>query len=67
MSDETSNLILSHLRAMRSDIHDMKEGQREIRGRLANLEASYANLSARVDRMDDRIARIETRLELTDQ
>ena len=47
-----------------SDIAALKPDLREIRGRVAILEANYASVSFRVDRLGDRLDRIERRLGL---
>lgn len=81
MSTDADNLVLQHLRAIRADITDIREGQREILARVSNLEAtvagmrrdlanSYADIvtmNARLDRLSDRIGRIERRLQLSDE
>ena len=63
MSD---SLVLELLRAIRSDIADLKTGQIEIKERLGFLEAQYASISRRVDRIDLRLDRIERRLEIVE-
>jgi hypothetical protein len=55
MSEDGADLILDHLRAIRSE----KE-------RLGFLEAQYASISRRVDRIDGRLERIERRLDLVE-
>lgn len=62
----TENVVLEHLRAIRSGQDRHSDDLREIKGRLGILEQQYANLSIRVDRIDDRMARIEKRLELVE-
>ena len=64
MSDATSNLVLEHLRAIRAELHEMREEQREQRIRLGSIERGIAEMSLRLDRMHDRIDRIERRLGL---
>ncbi|MDS4039640.1 MAG: hypothetical protein RKP20_00475 [Candidatus Competibacter sp.] len=44
MTDDVENLILEHLRAIRSDIGGIKDDVREIRQRLTSLEATVAGL-----------------------
>ncbi len=80
MTDETANLILEHLRAMRRDIADMRADDGEIKRRLSQLEAGQAdiikilgNLAAAdanqqlsADRLGERLDRIERRLDLQD-
>ncbi|HEX3954651.1 MAG TPA: hypothetical protein VHW90_13820 [Stellaceae bacterium] len=66
MSDGRADLILEHLRAVRSDIADLKTSVIEVKERLGLIEAQYASVSQRVDRIDGRLARIERRLDLVD-
>lgn len=54
------------LRTIGDDVAELKIDLREIRGRVAILEASYASVSFRVDRLGDRLDRIERRLGLVD-
>ena len=78
MTDETANLILEHLRAMRRDMADVRADNGEIKRRLSQLEAGQAdiikilgNLAAAdanqqlsADRLSERLDRFERRLEL---
>ena len=66
MSDERADLILEHLRAIRSDIGDLKIAAVETKERLGFLESQYGSLSLRVDRIDGRLERIERRLDLVE-
>ncbi len=80
MTDETANLILEHLRAMRRDLADLRADNGEIKRRLSQLEAGQAdiikilgNLAAAganqqlaADRLSERLERIERRLDLQD-
>ena len=52
------------LRVIGDDVTELKIDLREIRGRVAILEANYASVSFRVDRLGDRLDRIERRLGL---
>jgi len=72
----SESLVLEHLRAIRSDIGEIKLDIRDLKHRMtaieiavANLAATeanhYASLASRADRTDDRIDRIDRRLELT--
>ena len=63
---EQDNLVLEHLRHIRSTVDGLREDMREVKGRLGILENQYANLSTRLDRMDGRVERIEQRLSLVD-
>lgn len=77
--EETQNLVLELLRAIRADIASVKEDTREIKSRVTSLEhgmlsvrrevtSNYADIvdaQERHDRLVTRIERIEKRLELT--
>ena len=63
MADEP-NLVLEHLRAIRAEIHEVREEQREQRIRLGAIERGVAEMSLRLDRVHDRLDRIERRLDL---
>lgn len=73
MTDETANLILEHLRALRTGQDGLREDIREVKTRLglveqqmATLGHMYAAVSLRLDRVEGRLDRIERRLDLTD-
>ena len=80
MADNIENLILEHLRAIRTDIGGIKDDVREIKQRLTSLEAAVAGLRrdnsnlygdvidqhARYDRLVERVERIEHRLDLAE-
>ena len=73
MSEDTPNLVLEHLRAIRTELHEIREEQREQRGRLGSIERSIsymtreiAEMGLRLDRMHDRLDRIERRLDLAE-
>ena len=75
MSD---NLVLEMLRAIRSDLADVKADLRDLKHHMSSLEISVAGLrrdtlglyeqyapsSQRSDTIEDRLLRIERRLEL---
>ena len=63
---EVENLILDHLRHMRSGMDGLREDMREVKTRLGILENQYASMSSRLDRLDARVERIERRLDLAD-
>lgn len=74
MADENPNLVLEHLRAIRAEMSEIRQEQREQRIRLSGIERGIVNLLSeitemglRLDRMHDRIDRIERRLDLTEQ
>jgi hypothetical protein len=73
MTEDTSSLVLEHLRHLRQklDIIDDRLGRIELRltaveGHLANLLLSEAGQNSEIDRIKQRLDRIERRLELTD-
>ena len=66
MSDERADLILDHLRPIRSDIAEIKTELVEIKQRIGSLEGQYANLSSPVDRMAGDVALIKPRLDLVE-
>jgi predicted nuclease with TOPRIM domain len=63
MSD---NLVLELLRAIRTDIGEMKTDIIEVKERLGLLEHQYASLSRRVDRIGGDVETIKRRLDLVD-
>ena len=63
---EVENLILDHLRHLRSGLDGVREDMREVKTRLGILENQYASMSSRLDRIDGRVERIERRLDLAD-
>jgi regulator of replication initiation timing len=76
--ENVENLILEHLRAIRADVSGIKDDMREVKQRLANVEAAVGGVKrdqsdlytenashhVRYDRLLERIDRIERRLEL---
>jgi archaellum component FlaC len=73
MTENVENLILEHLRALRSDVGIIKADLRDLKIRMSSMEnymASFhleiARHSAKFDDVDARIERIERRLELGD-
>ncbi len=66
MSPATENLVLEHLRAIRTTVDRLADDMQEVKGRLGTLEMQYASISTRLDRMDERVSRIEKRLGLVD-
>ncbi|MDZ4350857.1 MAG: hypothetical protein U1A22_15130 [Xanthomonadaceae bacterium] len=79
MTENVENLILEHLRGIRTDVGSMKDDVRELKARITTLEAGQATIiqhlghlagtgaeqHARYDRLAERIERIERRLEIT--
>jgi tetrahydromethanopterin S-methyltransferase subunit G len=73
MTDNTENLILEHLRAIRSKLDQHSDEFRNVKLRLSSIETQMANvhsdlaiLHGRIDGVEQRLDRIEKRLELTD-
>lgn len=66
MSDVPDSLVLNLLRAIRSDIAEVKADLVEVKERLGILEAQYASLSRRVDRIGGDMERVKRRLDLAD-
>ena len=78
MTDNVENLVLEHLRALRSgqdriesELRDLKErvsavetGLNGVRRDLVALAEADARLQVTIDRLGDRVDRIEKRLEL---
>ncbi len=62
----TDNLVLEHLRSIRSTVERLSDDMQEVKGRLGALEQQYAIISNRFDRLDDRVLRIEKRLDLVE-
>ena len=60
------NLVLEHLRAIRSTQDRHTEMLLELTGRVGILEQQYASLSRRIDSIDARVDRIERRLDLVE-
>jgi hypothetical protein len=73
MADQADNLVLEHLRHIRSkaDQIDDRMGRVELRlaaveGHLASLLLAEAGQNSEIDRIKRRLERIERRLELAD-
>lgn len=80
MTDKIDNLILEHLKAIRSELGELSSDMKDVKLRLTELERGQAMVlsgqadgygaSARqqsvIDRLSERISRIEKRLELND-
>jgi hypothetical protein len=73
VADETDNLVLELLQAIRGDIADVKTDMHEFRERLGLVEnqmaghyALYARLSSWLDRIVDDVRLIKRRLDLID-
>lgn len=80
MAEEINSLVLEHLRAIRTDIRDIKETLRDHSQRLGRLEPSLAGMrreqsgdaenvalmGLRLDRLAEDVERIKHCLELVD-
>jgi hypothetical protein len=73
MAEQVDNLVLEHLRALRSDMRDVKESLRfltirfsAMEGHLAAQHVSEVGQNTEIDRIKERLDRVERRLELVD-
>ena len=66
MTDETANIVLEHLRAIRGDVAKLDVKVTEIASTQSAMLQILANQGSRLDRMEDRLKIIETRLGLID-
>jgi hypothetical protein len=66
MADDSDNLVLNPLRAIRGDISQIKGDIIEIKERLGFMEWTYGSLSRRVDRLGGDVVRIKARLDIAD-
>ena len=73
MADDANNLVLQHLRHIRSKVDSIDErvGRVELRlmaveGHLGGLLLTQAGQNSEIDRIKQRLDRIERRLELVD-
>ena len=78
--ENVDNLVLEHLRHMRTKIDQISEDMREVKHRLATVESSQGSIMQHVghlatsiaqqqisfDRLTDRIEHMERRLQLND-
>lgn len=63
MSD---NLVLEHLRHIRTTTDRMQEDLRDVKFRVSQMEGTVLQLVHRMDRFDERLNRVENRLGLLD-
>ena len=66
MSSQPDNFVLDLLRAIRSDIAEIKADMVEVKERLGLLEAQYSSVSRPVDRLVGNVGRIKRRLDIID-
>ena len=64
MSGPGDNIVLEHLRHIRTAVDETRHDIREIKTRVGILEQQYASMSNRVDRIEHRLEHIETRIGL---
>jgi len=78
MADTPENIVLEHLRTIRSELAAVRDDLRELRARQVETHTAVlalrrdqvndaetgATLAVRVDRLTDRMERIEQRLEM---
>jgi tetrahydromethanopterin S-methyltransferase subunit G len=73
MTDETTNIVLEHLRHIRARVDGLTDDVRQVILRLGAIERHVAGLhisdvsqNAEIDMLKTRLDRVERRLELTD-
>ena len=73
VTEETTNLVLEHLRHIRGVVDDMRAEMKHFIMRMGlaernivSLHVSDASQNVELDRIKERLQRIEQRLELTD-
>ena len=63
MSDETSNLIIEHLKALRAEVASVKADTSELRTRLGHVETGIAGLRRDFAHADENTAILGVRLD----
>ena len=66
MSEKPDNIVLEHLRHIRSRVGDLHEDVRDVKLRLTHVEENLAMVNRRMDKFDGRLERLERRLGLVD-
>ncbi|MDX2238801.1 MAG: hypothetical protein NW203_14655 [Hyphomonadaceae bacterium] len=73
MSDDTANLVLEHLRAIRADLSEVRSGVARLDVRMGTIETHPAGFqlsevrqNSELDQLRARLDRIEKRLELVE-
>jgi tetrahydromethanopterin S-methyltransferase subunit G len=73
MTEETTNIVLEHLRHIRAPVDGLTDDMRQVILRLGAIERHVAGLhisdvsqNAEIDMLKTRLDRVERRLELTD-
>jgi hypothetical protein len=74
MTEETTNLVLEHLRHIRAGVDGLTEDMRQVILRLGPVERHVAGIhisdvsqNAEIDLIKTRLERVERRLELTER
>ena len=74
MTEDTTNLVLEHLRHIRSVVDDMRAEMKHFIMRMGlaernivSLHVADASQNVEIDRIKERLESIERRLELTDR
>ena len=74
MTDETTNIVLEHLRHIRARVDGLTDDVRQVILRLGAIERHVAGLhisdvsqNAEIDLIKTRLERVERRLELTER
>jgi hypothetical protein len=74
MSPKTENLILEILKrvqadisVLKTDLHDLKEGQISIRNQLHTMQGDTLRQEHTMARLGHRLERVENRLDLVDE
>ena len=73
MADETTSLVLEHLRHIRGVVDDMRAEMKFImrmglaERNIVSLHVADATQNVEIDRIKERLERIERRLELTER
>jgi hypothetical protein len=58
MTDETPNLALEHIRAIREELREIREEQREQRGWLGGIERSISHMAGEIAEVRLRLDRM---------
>jgi len=67
MTEDATNLILEHLRHIRSKVDRVADDVVELKQRMTAAEAAINRLQQAIDRIGVRLDRIEARLGLIDE
>ncbi|HTJ58463.1 MAG TPA: hypothetical protein VL418_12955 [Devosiaceae bacterium] len=67
MTEEVENLVLEHLRAIRSDIAGLKDDMRGVRSEQTAVRLELRAQSTRIEQMIEDIAGLKVRLDRIDR